>query len=360
MRAALLPLLVVVLLAPWPSAARAADPVPQIALRLSYVLGPGAQNCPPEQALHDEVARRMGYDPFTLDAPDRVVATLNRSGRLFSGTLELFDSSGKSKWKKSYAFRGKKDEDCAALDMAMGIDIRVAFIRFSLPPPIAAPSSPSQPESPPTPAPTEASVPPSKPLVQAPPPQPRSPAQASPPAPAPRTLSSPSPRPRIEIGAGPLVALGVAPFINIGAVVHAGVRWPSWSLALEGRGDLSAFGNLSKTRSEVFKTALLAGSFVPCFHRGLFVGCGVVTAGAVHNEAVGVPTAKLATAGYVGLGLRGGVEFSLARLWQPLAIRVHGDGLFSVLTARTVFRGDEVWRTWPVSFSVGMTLLGLF
>jgi len=32
-----------------PAAAQAADPPPRIAIRLSYVLGPGTRRCPPEQ-----------------------------------------------------------------------------------------------------------------------------------------------------------------------------------------------------------------------------------------------------------------------------------------------------------------------
>jgi hypothetical protein len=364
MRAARLALLVAALLTLTPAAVRADDPPAadpsQITLRLSYILGPGAKNCPPEQALHDEVARRMGYDPFTPDAAARVVATLNRSGRLFSGTLDLFESNGKRKWRKSYAFLGDKDEDCAALDMAMAIDIRVEFIHFSIPRVAAAPGPPPSLESPPTPSPAEAPVPPPEPPVQAPPPPSRPPAQASPPALPQHTRSPPSARPRFEIGVGPLIALGIAPVINVGGVLHAGVRGTWWSLALEGRSDVSAAGDLSKTRPGIFTTALRGGSFVPCFHSGPFMGCGVVTAGWVQGEPVGVPTAKAATVGYVGVGARGGAELSLASLWQPLIIRVHGDGLGSVMTARAVFEGAEVWKTWPLSFSAGVTLLALF
>jgi hypothetical protein len=358
MRAALLALLAAALLALAPGAAHADDPPPQVALRLTYILGPGAENCPPEQVLHDEVARRMGYDPFTADAPDRIVANLNRSGPLFSGTLELIDSSGKSQWKQSYAFRGKKDEDCAALDVAMAIDISIEFIHFSLPSPAAAPNPSPSSESPPA----EAPVPPPQPVVQASPPPPQPPAHPSP-APPPRTLSSPILRPRFEFGAGPLVAAGIAPGINAGILVHAGLRWPSLSLGLEGRSDFSVSGELNKTPPAVFKIALLGGSFVTCFHWRFAMGCGVVTAGGVHNEAVDIPTAKQTTAtdaGYVGIGVRGGAELSLAKLWQPLAIRVHGDALFSALAARTVFRGANIWQTRPMSFSGGLTLLCLF
>src|SRR4051812_20833595 len=98
MKAAPLALLAAALLELAPAGARAPDPPPapgpavsasptsapttppsspQIALRLSYMLGPGAQRCPSEKAFRDEVAAKMGYDPFTTyDVPEAVVITL--------------------------------------------------------------------------------------------------------------------------------------------------------------------------------------------------------------------------------------------------------------------------------------------
>jgi hypothetical protein len=269
MRAASLALRAAALLALAPAAARAADPPaadppavdpPQITLRLSYNLGPGAQNCPPEQALHDEVARRMGYDPFTPAAADRVVATLNRSGRLFSGTLELFDSSGKRTWRKSYAFRGQKDEDCAALDMAMGIDIAVAFIDFSLPPPAAtAPSPPPSPEPPPHPeAPPPSSSPPPK--VESPPP---------PPPPRSEPL-------RLNLGIASALALRTAsrPFA-FNLMADAGLRYRSFSGALEFRWTPPEVAAVDTRGRELVRVMQYAGGILPCGHFRALIYCGV-------------------------------------------------------------------------------------
>ena len=100
MRDATLSLVAAAFLMLAPALARAADPPPRIAIRLSYIRDRGAEHCPPEQTLHDEVAIRMGYDPFTPDAPDRIVATLKRSpGGLLKATVERFDSKNIPQWE---------------------------------------------------------------------------------------------------------------------------------------------------------------------------------------------------------------------------------------------------------------------
>src|SRR5262245_16846140 len=118
-----------------PAAARAADPPPRVAVRLDYLRRPGAMTCPPEQTLHDEVATRMGYDPFTLDAPDRIVATLSRSARGLVATVERFDKSGVRQWDpKTY---DPLNVSCEQLVRAMGIYISYRFLTPIVVPPQA-------------------------------------------------------------------------------------------------------------------------------------------------------------------------------------------------------------------------------
>src|SRR5262249_39566063 len=133
--------------------------------------------CPSEQALHDEVAIRMGYDPFTPDAPDRIVATLKHSPRGFTATVERFDSKDVPQWEpQTYP-----SSNCAELVMAMGVYISEMFRPHVASPEPLSPSpsaalSPAPPEveQPPAPVPV-----PSK--VEPPPPHPSRPPLPTPP-----------------------------------------------------------------------------------------------------------------------------------------------------------------------------------
>ena len=49
------------------------------ALTLDYAPGPLAPRCPKEKLLHDELGRRIGYDPFASAAPARLTVTIERS-----------------------------------------------------------------------------------------------------------------------------------------------------------------------------------------------------------------------------------------------------------------------------------------
>src|SRR5690349_20647822 len=148
MRAASLALLAAALLALAPAVGRADDPPapgpaasappaaalsprPRIAIRLSYVLGAGTQNCPPEQALHDEVARRMGYDPFTSDAPDRVIVTVNLLPGRSTSTIKFEDNTGGHGWEDDTL--RVAETNCMVLITGIAIYITTEFLPFTLP-----------------------------------------------------------------------------------------------------------------------------------------------------------------------------------------------------------------------------------
>jgi hypothetical protein len=359
MRAALLALLVAALLALAPGAAHAEDPPPQVALRLTYVLGPGAKNCPPEQALHDEVARRMGYDPFTAEALEHVVATLNREGHLFSGTLELFDSSGKSKWRNSYAFRSNKDEDCATLDVAMAIDLSLDFIHFSLPSPAEAPSPPPLPEAP---RPAEAPVAPPEPPAparSAPPIEQAS--RSKPPVSPSATRPPPSDGMRIEVGGGSFVALGIAPGVALGGALQVGLYFPSiplpLSIAVEGHVDGSFPGAVDPPRQARITTLQFGGAAVACWRPPFFQVCGVATASEVYLQRTEPEIPKAGGNPAFRAGARVGTEISLR---DPFGLRLHAEILGTLMPARANVEREPAWSTSPVSGGAGLTIVRVF
>src|SRR5262249_3453851 len=75
-----------------------------VAVHLEFSLGPGAERCPDEGALHEEVARRSGYNPFAPDAKGAPAGTLTvriaRSPPGLTATYDYVDAAGVKKWRR--------------------------------------------------------------------------------------------------------------------------------------------------------------------------------------------------------------------------------------------------------------------
>lgn len=327
-RCALLRLALAVLLPVSASLPARADEAPApVALKLRYSRPPG-NLCPDESALHQEVSRRMGYDPFTPGAAELVVATTTRAGTGLTSTVALFDAKGTRRWTKEFAIR---DDNCAALVTAMGNHIAYVF------------AASARPSSPPPPAP---SVPPPAPPSYAPAP------------PLPSTPRAPSAaRPRFEIGLSPLLALGSAPAPAFGLRVQAGARWRPFSIAAELRWDAPASASVESRPGARIETTLLGGSLLPCGHISFFMGCALLTAGQMSGESTGLSVTKKDTSAYVGAGARAGfgLEFT-----ENIGARLFAEGLASIRHVQIVVNGREVWHTTPVTGSVGGTLVAVF
>ena len=90
----------------------------------------------------------------------------------------------------------------------------------------------------------------------------------------------------------------------------------------------------------------------------MFLGCGLVSLGAVH-QGEAQPPHGTQDAFYAGLGARAGVEFPLG-LGNRLALRLLGDGLVN-LTRPAVYGNDQrLWRVFPVAGALGGRLLVTF
>jgi hypothetical protein len=325
-RCALLGLALAALLASISSPAPAqADeaPVP-VALELRYSRPPG-NLCPDESALHQEVARRMGYDPFTHGAADLLVATTARNGAGLTSTVALFDAKGARRWTKEFAIR---DDRCAALITAMGNHIAYVF---------AASIRPVQ----------------ASPPAQPPPPLPPSP----PPLLLPPQPSSLPPSPRFEIGISPLLALGTAPAPAFGLRLQAGARWRPFSIAAELRWDAPVSAAAESPPGARIETTLLGGSLLPCGHISYFTGCAVVTAGQMSGEGAGLSAPKKDANAYLGAGVRAAFELHFT---DNIGARLFAEGLASIRNVRIVLDGGEVWRTTPITGSMGGTVVALF
>jgi hypothetical protein len=371
MRAAFLPLIAAVLLALVPAAARADDP-PETAVRLSYVVvGPGTKSCPPEQALHDEVARRMGFDPFKPDAPDRIVATLKPSARGVMATVERFDSKDVPQWRP----KTNETRDCAALVTAMGI-----YISFMLLPPVVPPEAATLT---PSPSPTSSSdVSPDPPKVE--PTPPHAPDSPEVDEPTPRrsdplqSLVPPSPRRwavRLAISGG--FGFGVAP-ADVAAVLSAegGVQWrltPDWvfsgalGVLYSPRASAAMPAEMSREQVEI-GTTLVTSVLAPCVHKHIFFGwvfgCVGLELGSWRGDRAQIPHPASAVILWAAVAPRLGIEVPLPHA-PKLAVRVFGDLPVPLVRPRALvgegpsMSGGRITQMWEAPAVTGAVSLGL-
>lgn len=172
-----------------PAVARADPPA---TARLAWVRGGGADACPDERRVRDDVERRLGRDPFSDDAARSIEAVVERVDEQWRATIRVRDASGATVGERTLT----RDEprcdavvDASALAIALTID-------------------PDAPTDPPPPAPA--------------PPR-RRPRRARPSSPAPFAGPWVSVALRGAITAG--LAPTVAPSLGLTAAVDVSPRW---------------------------------------------------------------------------------------------------------------------------------------
>ena len=92
---------------------------PPMQVRLSYALGAGALQCPPEAALRRGVAARLGRDPFRSDAAQLVAVRVEATRAGLTATVEVRDAAGGLVGKRTVeASRWDCAELAAAVELA--------------------------------------------------------------------------------------------------------------------------------------------------------------------------------------------------------------------------------------------------
>jgi hypothetical protein len=310
-----------------------------VSAHVELTLGPGAEQCPGESMLHDEVARRLGYDPFAPGAKGKPVGQIRtriaRSAEGLTATTEYVDAAGVLQWTRPYEVKGTSTRDCEVAISGVAVELASELTLFE--------------EEPPAPRPPASALPPVAPE----PPPPR------------RSL-----HPRLEIGGGVSAVFGIAPAPALSGAFHVGVdifpfegAGPWFSFSGELRGDVPSSGAVHATDS--LRTSLLAGVGLVCIHQdpkvwarvtGSFFVCPVGMAGALNStvESAGGSVSSHGT--YVGVGARAGLE---ARFASRAALRLQGEWLGAAHRVHWggAYAGD-VQETPPLSFSAG--LAGVF
>jgi hypothetical protein len=313
-------------------------------IELVYTRGPGTERlCSDEQTFRNAVAVSFnGFDAFEPARPDEAIlplplkrleiAIVRRKAEIVA-TMEWFGEG------RSFLYRREYTQPITECDRLFRSMVSSASVSITI-------VKPPLPDAPPSPSPAPSPAPTPGPAV-------RLRAQA-PPAPSP----GPGFGPRLRFGAAPLLAFELMPGFAAGGAVDAAVRWPSASLALEGRVLVSPSTESVGVEGVAIDTVLGAVAAVPCLHVGWFFGCGLLELGAMRftdggDEGHVETRDPLFAAG----GLRAGVEWPFT---ERFAVRGFADGACVFTRTTLLYNEKETWTT-PLLFGgIGVGLTAAF
>jgi hypothetical protein len=315
--------------------------------RLVYLLGPGADSCPREQAVREAVRARLGYDPFFPWAHDTLFVEITRGASSFRAEVKVVDEDNRARGTREIAVEG---EDCTPLVDAMALTISLTIDPASiLGSPPAAPSAPA--DSNPLPATGSTTEPPPvPPAALAPPAAPREALPKA--APAPETKGALT----AHAGLSLLGSVGATPSATAGLALLAGVTWRALSIDAEAAAVLPASGASTLPGGVTVSAWLATGSLVPCAHLGALFGCVVVSGGRIAISS-SLSNAPGENASWFAAGARVGAEWPI---WRSLSARGYVEGI-GPLTRHT-FRadGNPIYNFSPVAGTLGLGVVWRF
>jgi hypothetical protein len=290
--------------------------------RIVYTRAAGAAECPDETALREQVAERLGYDPFARRAVDRILIAIGKDDGVFHGALRYEDGSG-----RALGARDLDAADCAALVETLALTVVIL-----LDPPVASARSQKEP-----PANTEPA-----PVV--------TPIAAETPKPAP--AAGPTTRLAPRVGAGILGSLNTLPSAGFGAYSFLGARMSRFSIDVESRIDFP-----SSDASAGVRASRIVGTAAPCLHYGIAAACVAFSFGGFLGEALRPGEPRRGTTFYAAIGPRLALEVPLA---PALALQPRVDVEFPVTPTTLRQGGIERWNTPPVGASGSVGVVGTF
>jgi hypothetical protein len=298
-------------------------------VRLVYVRGTGAEQCPAESAVRAAVSARLGYDPFLNGARENLLVEIQRGPRAFRVVVKLIGADSRPRGVREISVGG---DACSAVIDALALSISLTIDA-------SAPPAPRAQAAPPPPAITPPPAQPAATLV----------VTAQPPPEARR-----APALSLRAGVGAVGSLGAAPAATAGGTLLVGARWRALSLDVEGRVDLPADGDSDAPPVGV-RSWLIAGALVPCLHAGVAFGCGVVAVGRLGAAARNVPSVVEQHGPWSAAGLRIGVEWPVGRV---LSLQGYAQ-LLAALTRDTLYVDASPIYTVP-TWSPALGVAALF
>ena len=281
--------------------------------------------CPKADFLALEVRLRLGYELFQPSAPNHLTVKIDRANGRFRSIGEIRDDDGKVIFARTYS-----EIDCTAALFSMAMSVSIQFTR-----------------APEDPAPSPQEPPPSTP-------QERPPSTPERPEPEPPLPPRPVPaRRRVEAGVASVFALGIAPSTLGGVGWFIGVRWPSVSLALEGRALFAPSATLARPAvRDGYRFGFAGVSGTACYQPAWAYVCAQAEIGSLFIDNTGTENNNNRQP-VISFGFRGGVDRALT---PRIAIRAYAEVSFQPrqLTVRTTATNTLVWSQPFAAGSLGV------
>jgi len=327
------------------ASARAAAPT---LVSLEYEIAPGIDGCPGAEQFRASVGRQLGYDPFRATAEKRVAVQIARKEIGFDGRIRWSDAEGQWVGDRRLSSRRGECADIAA-SLAFSVAVQIQLLAALAPAPAVDPNAaPAATDTTPTAVPTPAA----SREETAPAREKRSAAAAGPvevalPAPPPE----PSSEFRLSIGAGPSLAISVAPHTAGLARLFASGRVGHFSLEIAGDAALPVTQTDAAGRG--FKMDRFAAEAAACGHVSLLAACLTGTAGRLQAHGLGVDMKESPAAWFSQLGARIAASYDFSDRYFAAA-RV--DGLVMTAPVNVMLNQTLIWTTPRVGAVLGLDL----
>ena len=309
-----------------------------VVVSLKYAAAPG---CPDATDFKAAVIARLGYDPFSEEAPDHVLVQIRPRGASLDGHIEWRDAQGQ--WTGDQRFPQRRP-NCLHLvrAMAFALALQIQFLaKADAPPAVAAPVTEK-------PAPNEPTPPP-------PPPAYAPPAVIAPTLepPAVPVVAAPLPmrhaRPVFAVGTGPAVGWGMSSSPVVLGRVFGAAGWQRLSLELALV--MSVPSMTRRSDGAGFSQQYLFLSAGSCGTLSRWKACLLVNAGQVRLQGRDIDRPASAAVPLLEVGARVGVVQGIGR---RVFLDAHVDGV--ALLTRWIGRLDEVpvWSAPPFAATIGV------
>jgi hypothetical protein len=308
----------------------AAAPVPHV--HLIYHRDSGSERCPDDRELKAAISARLGDDPFVEEAPVVLTASVQRGD---GGLHAIIDrqQNGRAAGHREIT---SSSMDCIELASALELALSVVIDPLAMTRRVPAVPVPT----PPVPTPPIPTVAPTTTVV------------VDPSRPSPESPAKPVPvRPVFAAGIGILGALGSAPAPSVGPLLEAELRWPGWSLALDGRLHLPS--GMAVGQGDV-NTSVAAATLAPCLRFSGAGACVVGEAGAQWAAGQHLSDEHQWATPYAAVGARFFYDWSLP---FRLAIRAQVEAFAPLIRTTLVVSDTPVWTTPVVYGALGVVLL---
>lgn len=289
-----------------------------------------------EDELRQLVATHLGRDPFRADAGRRVVILIAKAEVGFEGRIVWADSSGRSFGERRLESRNPNCREIGA-NVAFAVAVQVQLIDLGA-------SNDNLDDRGTAPLQADPSLDPSLPAGQT------GNADAALQAPVGVPPDSPPAKMAIVVGAGPALALGLAPQAATVGRVFLSVRFGR--LSAEAAADRA----LSVTQSQPDGSAIVVGadglSLAACGHASLLSMCLLGRRGWLRARGTGVDEPSGSSAAFNEVGLR----VAMTRTLRRLEISLHVDGLVMLSRWHVVLNDAVVWTTPRVGALLGLDI----